>query len=93
MPPPTPLFAGSPTSVTQSPAALYMPQVVITESTRSVSAESSTRSLVTGLMPASASVAAIRLRSRQSTSIEHCRKYTANVVRGSSSRIPKLRSM
>ena len=32
--PPTPLLAGNPTLVTQSPAPSYMPQVVITDSTR-----------------------------------------------------------
>jgi hypothetical protein len=88
MPPPTPLLAGRPTSVTQSPAALYIPQVVITDSTRSLVAESRSRSPVIGCTPLSARVAAIRLRSRQSTSIEHCRKYTPRVVGGSSSRIP-----
>ena len=34
MPPPTPLLAGMPTALTQSPAASYMPQVTITDSVR-----------------------------------------------------------
>ncbi len=66
-PPATPLFAGMPTSTTHSPAASYMPQVVITLSTRSTYSRSSARSPVTGLTPPLARVAAIRLRSRQST--------------------------
>jgi len=53
---------------------VLVPQVVITLSTRSVSAGFSTRSPEIGCTPLHASVAAIRLRSRQSTSIEHCRK-------------------
>ena len=73
-PPPTPLFAGMPTSTTHSPAESYIPQVVITLSTRSTWSRSSTRSPVSGLTPPLARVAAIRLRSRQSTLTEHWRK-------------------
>ena len=59
---------------THSPAESYMPQVVITLSTRSTYSRSSARSPVTGLTPPLASVAAIRPRSRQSTATEHWRK-------------------
>jgi hypothetical protein len=51
-----------------------MPQVVITESTRGTSSLRMARSWVIGFTPPFASVAAIRLRSRQVTEIEHCRK-------------------
>jgi hypothetical protein len=34
MPPPTPLLAGIPTALTQSPAASYIPHVTITASVR-----------------------------------------------------------
>ena len=42
MPPPTPLLAGMPTALTQSPAASYMPQVTITDSVRFTTAASVT---------------------------------------------------
>ena len=74
-PPPTPLLAGRPTSATHSPAASYMPQVVITLSTRSTTSGSNTRSPVRGWTPPLASVAAISARSRQST----CERALAEV--------------
>ncbi len=74
MPPPTPLLAGMPTVVSQSPAASYIPQVAITLSTRRSRAPSSTVSPLNGLVPELARVAAIIERSRQLSSIEHCRK-------------------
>ncbi len=74
MPPPTPLLAGRPTSTTHSPAASYIPQVVITLSTRSTTSGSKTRSPVRGCTPPLASVAAISARSRQSTCSAHWRK-------------------
>ncbi len=74
IPPPTPLFAGKPTVVTQSPAASYIPQVVMTLSTCRTSGAVSARSRVRGCTPLLASVAAISARSRQVMSMEHCRK-------------------
>ncbi len=82
-----------PTSVTHSPAASYIPHVVMTLSTRSTSAGLSTRSRVRGLTPLFASVAAISARSRHVTSIEHCRKYTSTASSGSSVMTPNDRSM
>ena len=74
MPPPTPLLAGMPTALTQSPAASYMPHVTITDSVRLTTAASVTRRPVIGLTPPRASVAAIRARSVDVTLSEHCRK-------------------
>ena len=59
---------------THLPAASYMPHVDITLRTRSTRAGSRTVSRVTGLTPLFAIVAAIRLRSRHVTSMEHWRK-------------------
>ena len=74
MPPPTPLLAGMPTALTQSPAALYMPQVTITDSVRCTTAAPVTRRPVCGLIPPRARVAAIRARSTVLTRSEHWRK-------------------
>jgi hypothetical protein len=63
-----------PTPSTHAPAPSYIPQVVITLSTRSTSSGASARSRVRGCWPPLASVAAISAASRQSTSTEHWRK-------------------
>ena len=70
-PPPTPLLAGNPTSTSHLPAPSYIPHVAMTLRTCSTPAGASARSWVSGLTPLFAIVAAIRLRSRQVTSIEH----------------------
>ena len=72
MPPETPLLAGRPTSYSHSPAPLYMPQVIITQSMLRTVAGRGHRLAVTGLRPPFASVAAIIARSRQSRLVEHC---------------------
>ena len=74
MPPPTPLLAGMPTALTQSPAALYIPQVTITLSVRCTTRVLVTRLPVCGLTPPRARVAPIRARSALVTRSEHCRK-------------------
>ncbi len=74
MPPPTPLLAGMPTALTQSPAASYMPHVTITLSVRCTTRASVTRLPVSGLTPPRARVAAIRARSTLVTRSEHWRK-------------------
>ena len=51
MPPPTPLLAGIPTALTQSPAASYMPQVVITLRVRCTTRWLVTCRPVNGLRP------------------------------------------
>ena len=73
MPPETPLLAGMPTVVTQSPAASYMPQVVMTLRTWRTTSRLTTCSPVTGCTPPLARVAAISARSRVVTSREHWR--------------------
>ena len=73
MPPETPLLAGIPTVLSQSPAASYMPQLVITVSTCRAQSAETTCSPVTGWMPPLARVAAITARSRVVTSTEHWR--------------------
>lgn len=93
MPPPTPLLAGMPTALTQSPAASYMPHVTITDKVRRTTAASVTQRPVSGFTPLRASVAAIRARSVVVTFSEHCRKYTSSTSSGSSSSTPKLASM
>jgi len=73
IPPPTPLFAGRPTEVTQSPAPSYIPHVVMTLSNRcAVSLEKTVRP-VRGFIPPFAIVAPIPARSSVVTRIEHCR--------------------
>src|SRR4029077_20249491 len=90
MPPPTPLLAGMPTALTQSPAASYMPHVTITDSVRFTTAAVVTRLPVMGLTPPRASVAPILARSVDVTLNEHWRKYTSNTSSGSPSITPKL---
>jgi hypothetical protein len=74
MPPPTPLLAGMPTALTQSPAASYIPHVTITERVRLTTPALVTRRPVNGFTPPRASVAAIRARSVAVTLNEHWRK-------------------
>ena len=74
VPPPTPDFAGIPTLLAQEPASSYMPEVIITDSTRSTLSMSMTSSPVSGLVPPVDSVAAMTARSRQVTCTEHCRR-------------------
>ena len=93
MPPPTPLLAGSPTALTQSPVASYIPQVTITLRVRRTTFASMTRRPVNGLNPPRASVAAIRARSVLVTLTEHWRKYTSRTSSGSPSSTPKLVNM
>ncbi len=93
MPPLTPLLAGIPTALTQSPAASYIPHVVITARTCSTSEGSSTWPPVRGWRPPLARVAAMSARSRVSTAMEHCRTYCSSTGSGSPSRIPNSRSM
>ena len=71
-PPATPLFAGMPTEVSQSPAESYMPHVAMTLSTCRLIAESRTCS-PSGVLPPAASTDAMRARSRTVTEAEHCR--------------------
>ncbi len=91
--PATPLLAGSPTRLTQSPAPSYIPQVVMTLRTRSVSTGSAATSPVHGLVPLLASVAAIAATSRPVTVSEHCRKYRSTAASGSDSTTPNERNM
>lgn len=72
-PPATPLLAGMPTWVAQSPAASYMPQLYMTLSTCRTTRSGTTRSPVSGFTPRFANVAAITARSRAVTSREHWR--------------------
>jgi len=60
-----------PTTSTHSPEPSYMPQVVMTLRIRSTSGSATARSLVTGLSPPLARVAAMTATSRQSTATEH----------------------
>ena len=71
-PPATPLLAGMPTVVSQSPAASYMPHVAMTLSTWRVTAGSSTR-VPSAVIPFAASTDAMRARSSTVTDTEHCR--------------------
>jgi aminobenzoyl-glutamate transport protein len=72
IPPPIPLFAGRPTSYSQSPEPSYNPAVSITASVWWQTRRSMTRSLVTGFTPPSAKVAPITARSLALTCSEHC---------------------
>src|SRR5699024_2137974 len=65
IPPPTPDFAGRPTLLTQSPASSSIPEVIITDSTRSTASSGRAWLPLTGLVPPLARVAAIIARSRQ----------------------------
>ncbi|GGS46089.1 hypothetical protein GCM10010221_51440 [Streptomyces parvus] len=72
-PPATPLLAGMPTWVPQSPAASYIPQLNMTLSTWRTTGSGTTCSPERGFIPRFANVAAIMARSRVLTSTEHWR--------------------
>ncbi len=93
MPPPTPLLAGMPTALTQSPVASYIPHVTITLRVRRTTLAPITRLPVMGLHPPRANVVAMRARSVLVTLTEHWRKYTSRTSSGSPSSTPKLASM
>ena len=67
----TPLFAGMPTRSIHSPDASYMPQLLITLITLSISVSPRALTPVTGFDPRLASVPAMIARSRQVTDTEH----------------------
>ncbi len=73
-PPETPLFAGTPTVNSQSPAESYMPQVAMTLKTARTVRSEATRTPVKGFTPPFARVAAMVARSRPSMVTEHCAK-------------------
>src|SRR5690625_3635240 len=93
IPPATPDFAGSPTSLTQSPALSYIPQVSITDSTWREATRDSTLSPVSGLVPPEARVAAITARSVTVVSTEQPSVYPATTSLASSSIDPAARRM
>ncbi|MCY1221872.1 hypothetical protein D9M72_339440 [compost metagenome] len=63
-----------PTLLIQAPASSYMPDVIITDNTRSTGPMSSTCLWVRGFFPPFARVAAMMARSKVFTMTEHWRK-------------------
>ena len=74
MPPPTPLLAGTPTRMANSPDPSYMPQVMRIALTYRARAEGKIRWLDTGSRPRLDSTAPMWARARQSTWMEQARK-------------------
>ena len=74
IPPATPLFPGMPTLLIHAPASSYMPEVIMTDSTRSTGPIPSTCLPLSGFRPPLARVAAMIERSKQFTRTEHWRK-------------------
>src|SRR5699024_3928331 len=72
MPPATPDLAGMPTLFIQLPAALYMPDVDMTDSTHWEVSSLKTRSPLSGFTPPLARVAPMVARSQTLMLMEHC---------------------
>jgi hypothetical protein len=83
IPPPIPLFPGTPTSNSQSPEVSYIPAVAMTASTCWQTAGVTTCRPVSGLTPPSASVALISARSSALVSRQLCRVYRSTASAGS----------
>src|SRR6185503_12322914 len=77
MPPPTPLFAGSPTRNTKSPTASYVPQVSISALSRLLELLSSITSPLPGTTPSLAMNDTALAKSTQLISMAHCRQYAS----------------